>query len=88
METRGCLIGRLIIGVVGLLAEASWLPLLTLISQNRAWPHLIALQIRQGAYFHSLLPASSHLVFIPHTLFAPLLFILEPGKEADSARSR
>lgn len=42
-------VGRLIIGVVWLLAEASWLHLLTLISQSRARPHLIAPQNRQGA---------------------------------------
>lgn len=35
METHGCLLGRLIIGVVWLLAEASWLHFLTLISENR-----------------------------------------------------
>lgn len=34
METHGCLLGRLIIGVVWLLAEASWLHFLTLISEE------------------------------------------------------
>lgn len=36
METHGCLLGRLIIGVVWLLAEASWLHFLTLISEEPA----------------------------------------------------
>lgn len=34
METRGCLLGRLIIGVVWLLAGASWLHFLTSISET------------------------------------------------------
>lgn len=38
METHGCLVGRLIIGVVWLQAEASWLHFLTLISEKRVWP--------------------------------------------------
>lgn len=67
METHRCLIGRLIIGVVWLLTEASWLYLLTLISQNWAWPHLVTPRNRHGAHFHSLLPASWYPLFISHS---------------------
>lgn len=80
METRGCLIGMLIIGVVWVLAEAPFLAqhLLTLISQNEAWPHLVTPQNWKGAYFHSLLPASSFSFFISHSFQLFLLPLLPP----------
>lgn len=46
METHGCLQGWLIIGVVWPVGEASWLHFLTLISENRAWPHRVTAQNR------------------------------------------
>lgn len=77
METHGRLQGRLIISVVWLLAEASRLHFLTLISKNRAWPRLIAARNRQGAYFHGLLPASSYAVFISHSFQVPPPLLLQ-----------
>lgn len=50
--------------------------LLTLISQSWAWPHLIAPQNRQGAYFHGLLTPSSYSVFISHSFQVSLLLLL------------
>lgn len=76
METRGCLVGRMIIGVIRLLAEASWLYSLTLISQSRPWPHLITPRDRQGAHFHGPLPASSWSVFISHTGFSVFVVLM------------
>lgn len=79
METRGCLRGRLIIGVVWLLARASWLHFLTPISEAARPASSQRLAGRRGACFHGLLPASSCSSFISHSFQVSLPRQLRPA---------